>query len=562
MWIKETGDSDKRVDLVFVAEGYTVSEQDRFYADAQALTDAMFAANRLNSPYHEYQSYFNVRALFTPSAESGYSTDNQSVDTAFDAVASLSDGRGISGNGNAVRRFVNQETSAQAQDIIVVLVNTDDYGGAASGNITWVTSRHAKSTEVLLHEVGHSFAGLVDEYVDVEAAQLFPIADATLANSGHLTADRTDLPWSAWMGFEDSLGVVGVYEGGFYRDEGVWRATPTSKMRDFDEPFSAPQKEAIVLSIYEAVGAAAHLEQLTPFVYRVQPIDPARATVTWSAGSAETNAYDFGVNPMTTFGLGLDQLSVSISDASEYVREGIEALTEVVSLNLDEGLTRFGDLGRHLNQVFDQAVEFSAGADRVALDRLTGSFLSFGQGNDVLALNLNHEQVDLESLSDSVLLLSSSASDAREYLATADLERFVFGDGRAYAINDTTVEQAYRLYQAAFSRRPDDGGLGYWTNVLDHGASLDTVAKGFTQSPEFVALYGADLTHQDFVAALYLNALGREQDAAGAAYWVSHLDSGRLQAHEVLTRFSESPENIERLAPVLEQGVWFESVVA
>ena len=173
MLIKETGDADKRVDLVFVAEGYTSAQMGQFYADARAMTEAMFAQNHLTSPYHEYEAYFNVRALFTPSIQSGYSKPDQSMDTAFDATASLGDGRGIVGNGNTVRRFVNSETAIDEQDIIVVLVNTADYGGAASGNVTWVTARNANSVEILLHEIGHSFAGLEDEYVDPEVAAMF-----------------------------------------------------------------------------------------------------------------------------------------------------------------------------------------------------------------------------------------------------------------------------------------------------------------------------------------------------------------------------------------------------
>ncbi|UOD50398.1 M64 family metallopeptidase [Orrella daihaiensis] len=560
MYIQNTGSADKRVDIVLVAEGYTASEMERFYADARRLTDAMFAPNSLTSPYHEYQQYFNVQALFTPSSQSGYSTSSSPIDTAFDAAATLADGRGIIGNGNAVRRFVNENTTIDEQDVIIVLVNTADYGGAASGNVTWVTARHPQSIEVLLHEVGHSFAGLDDEYVDPEVAAFFPLTSTALANSVHLSTSRTDVPWSAWLGYRDELGVVGTYEGGYYRDRGVWRPTMTSKMRDYDEPFSAPQKEAIVHAIYETVGSAAHLVQLTPFVYQLDVIDPDVASIAWRDNNGRS--YAFGSEPMTTFGLNVDRLSATVSDMGGFVRQGLDLLTDVITVEIDSILDEVYKLGDNLNELLDKAIAFTAEADRVVLDRLTGSFLSFGEGNDVLTLNVGHEQIEIESLSDTVMLLSSQVAGVREHLATGDLERLVFGDGRAYALNDSVVEQAYRIYQAAFARKPDDEGLGYWTDVLDRGASLVGVAQGFTESVEFVNRYGPNPSNEDFVSALYVNILGREQDAEGAAFWVDHMNAGRLQGYEVLAQFSESPENVRLLEPVLGQGVWFDSWVA
>ena len=559
MWIQKTGDADERVDIVFVAEGYTANQSEQFYADARQLTRDLFAADPSNSPYHEYQAYFNVQALFTASNDAGYGTTARPLDTAFDATATLADGRGIVGNGNAVRRFVNSQTTIGEQDIIVVLVNTDDYGGAAAGNVAWVTARHALSSEVLLHEMGHVFADLEDEYVDAEVAAMLPLLDGVLADSGHMSQSPTAVPWSAWLGFEDSLGVVGVYEGGYYRDTGVWRATPTSKMRDYAQPFSAPQKEAIVLAIDATVGSAAHLHQLTPFVYQATPIDPTKAVIEWS--DRQGNAYDFGSDPMTTFGLSSKTLSLTVSDLTDLVRTGADALVDTITIDTDAILTEVYQLGDRLEEMIDRAIAFSEQADKVSLDSLTGSFLAFGQGNDVLSLGVGHKEVEIESLSDAVWLFSSVVDAGQQYLATGDLERVVFKDNQAFALNDPVVEQAYRLYQAAFSRAADEPGLGYWTAVLEQGATLGAVAQGFTQSAEFVSRYGEQTTTEAVVSAFYQNVLGRNPDAEGAAYWVGEMQAGRLQTHEVLAYFSESTENVQRLAPTLDEGVWFASWV-
>ena len=147
-----------------------------------------------------------------------------------------------------------------------------------------------------------------------------------------------------------------------------------------------------------------------------------------------------------------------------------------------------------------------------------------------------------------------------QYLGTGELERVEFGDGKTFVMNDPIVGQAFRLYQAVFSRTADEEGLGYWTDVLDRGASLTEVALGFTESEEFFDRYAENSTHSGYVQALYTNILGRSQDEEGATFWVDHLSNGRLQPHEVLVAFAESPENAALVSDVLDEGVWFVNV--
>lgn len=102
--------------------------------------------------------------------------------------------------------------------------------------------------------------------------------------------------------------------------------------------------------------------------------------------------------------------------------------------------------------------------------------------------------------------------------------------------------QAYRLYRAAFSRKPDAGGQVFWTAALDSGQTLLDVANFFIGSSEFQSLYGAALKNKEFMVTLYKNVLGREPDLGGLAYWLGRLVSGTTRA-EVLVGFSESAEN-------------------
>ena len=107
---------------------------------------------------------------------------------------------------------------------------------------------------------------------------------------------------------------------------------------------------------------------------------------------------------------------------------------------------------------------------------------------------------------------------------------------------DGNAGQAYRLYQAAFDRVPDQGGLGYWINQMDSGVGLSQVATGFINSAEFKSLYGNNPSNSEFVTLLYDNVLHRAPDTGGYDYWMNELTHGTTR-EQALIGFSESTEN-------------------
>jgi len=117
--------------------------------------------------------------------------------------------------------------------------------------------------------------------------------------------------------------------------------------------------------------------------------------------------------------------------------------------------------------------------------------------------------------------------------------------------------EVYRLYQAAFNRTPDQGGLCYWIKLLDTGTAITSVANAFINSTEFVKSYGNNLSNSALVNALYTNILHRAPDAAGANYWLATLDkntSSNARA-DLLVNFSESAENIGNVATLIANGI-------
>ncbi|MBZ2206688.1 FG-GAP-like repeat-containing protein [Massilia soli] len=136
----------------------------------------------------------------------------------------------------------------------------------------------------------------------------------------------------------------------------------------------------------------------------------------------------------------------------------------------------------------------------------------------------------------------------------ANVERLKFADASVALDISGSGGQTFRLYQAAFDRAPDTGGLGYWMKQMDGGASLAGVAAGFVNSKEFADLYGGNNpTAELFVEKLYTNVLHRKPDAGGYEYWVKVVKDGAPKA-DVLAAISESQENIDALATLIGNG--------
>lgn len=126
----------------------------------------------------------------------------------------------------------------------------------------------------------------------------------------------------------------------------------------------------------------------------------------------------------------------------------------------------------------------------------------------------------------------------------------------AVLFDETGIEgQVFRLYQAAFNRKPDMGGLGFQIDAA-RKIGLAAVAGTFLASPEFQSLY-SNLTNGQFAAQLYHNVLHRAPDAAGLAYWKGVLDSGAISRADTLAEFSESAENQSNTVAAIHSGVTY-----
>ncbi|MDB5367490.1 MAG: hypothetical protein JWM77_3417, partial [Rhodospirillales bacterium] len=143
---------------------------------------------------------------------------------------------------------------------------------------------------------------------------------------------------------------------------------------------------------------------------------------------------------------------------------------------------------------------------------------------------------------------SLSMSSGTETDSIANVERIRFDDGviildAGTGRTDPVAAQAYRLYQAAFARSPDEAGLRAQINALESSLTLLQLANNFIGSAEFKIKYGTGSTDNVFATALYSNVLGRAPDAAGLKVQTDALASGLARA-QLLVNFSESAENV------------------
>lgn len=193
-------------------------------------------------------------------------------------------------------------------------------------------------------------------------------------------------------------------------------------------------------------------------------------------------------------------------------------------------------------------------------DRLTGSAgddqLIGGSGTDIAFFGGVRSAFTVSGNAASSTVSGIGGTAGNDTLSS--VERLVFTDiGLALDV-DGTGGQVYRLYQAAFNRKPDPGGVGFWMTMGDNGQSLEAMAAEFMRSAEFRNLYGTAPTNEELVRAYYVNALHRQPDAPGVAYWVNVLDNGYATPAAVLVGFSESAENKAAVAPSIAQGFEFQ----
>jgi hypothetical protein len=191
--IQRSGDPATKVDFLILGDGYTAAEQKKFEADARRMTEVLFAT----SPFKERRGDFNVWALCPPAAESGVSRPS----TGLYRDSPLGASYDAFGSERYVLTFDNRALRRAAQfapyEFVEILVNNRTYGGGGIHNLySTVAVDNAWANYVFVHEFGHHFAGLADEYYTSSVAYT-PPAERTEPWEPNVTAllDPAALKW-------------------------------------------------------------------------------------------------------------------------------------------------------------------------------------------------------------------------------------------------------------------------------------------------------------------------------------------------------------------------------
>lgn len=255
--ILDNGDPAIKVDLVFLAEGYTFNEMDKFESDAQRLIDYMF----LFEPYSSNKEKFNIWLVKSESQESG--TDIPGHNIYKNTVLNSNFYTFGSERYLTTEDFfsVRDAASVVPYDDICILVNSEKYGGGGIYNHYCIsTVDHVLSNEVFIHELGHSFAGLGDEYYNSSTAyndffnleiepwqpNLTTLVSFDSKWKSLISAD-TPIPTPREKQFQKT---IGVYEGGGYVSNGMYSPYMDCRMKTNEaEGFCPVCQEAITKMI-------------------------------------------------------------------------------------------------------------------------------------------------------------------------------------------------------------------------------------------------------------------------------------------------------------------------
>ncbi len=264
------GDPNKHLNLVILSDGYTSSELSKFVVDATNFTTAFF--NEI--PYSEYQKCFNVYIVKVPSNESGASHPGTATDVTEPAhpVSTVDNYFGSTFDSYSIHRLLVATKTAKISnvlaanfpdyDLVLILVNSPYYGG--SGGFYSVASTHSSSAQIAIHELGHGFAGLHDEYW----------AGESYASEGINMTKQDDpslVKWKNWIG----INLIGIYEYCCGGTSALWfKPHQNCKMQYLGPPFCSVCVQGTIEKIHSLVTPVESYSPLnTDIIGTTYPIE-------------------------------------------------------------------------------------------------------------------------------------------------------------------------------------------------------------------------------------------------------------------------------------------------
>lgn len=243
--LQQADDTMRCIHIAYVAEGYTKAEMPLFLEDARKAMGFLFSYE----PFKSMKGRFNIVAVESPSIDSGTSIPgkgiwkNTALHSNFDTFYS---DRYLT---TLHLKDLHNWLAGTPYEHIIVLVNTDKYGGGGILNSYNLSMTHHDCFRpVVVHEFGHSFAGLADEYAyDTEEVPMYP-HDVEPWEKNITTKVNFHGKWENLIGKDPK---AGFYEGAGYSPKGVYRAYPDCRMRTNEYPEFCPACKQAIQSVID-----------------------------------------------------------------------------------------------------------------------------------------------------------------------------------------------------------------------------------------------------------------------------------------------------------------------
>ncbi|MCC2548022.1 M64 family metallo-endopeptidase [Hymenobacter sp. BT175] len=328
--LMNNGPMRRQINLVFLADGYQASEQAQFIVDATRVMNDMFS----QTPFREYRSYFNVYAVRVPSAQSGATHARSLTDCGTQPAATVNNYFGSSFDSFGIHRLLVPTRNIGAvlasnlplYDQAFILVNSAFYGG--SGGVNATSSTHPSANEVSIHEIGHSFAGLSDEYW---AGPQYARETANMTQQTNPAVVR----WANWM----NTGGVGIYP--YIGGPNNWfHPHQNCKMQNLGAPFCPVCRETFVERIHSLQPPLASYQpaaltvnaptQDLPFALSLVQPNPNTLKVTWKRNGTIFRRNAGAVNvPLASLAAGSNTIQAEIVDTTALTRNNTHFVQHV-----------------------------------------------------------------------------------------------------------------------------------------------------------------------------------------------------------------------------------------
>lgn len=241
-YIMHNGSPAECIDIAIMAEGYTAEEMDIFMQDARTACEEIFSYE----PFASFKKRFNVVAVKNVSKHSNVSVPQDNVwrETAMNSnFMTFYSPRYLTTNSV---HLIHDNLAGVAYEHLIILANTDTYGGGGIYNsYTLTTAHNPQFKPVVVHEFGHSFGALADEYFyehEDHAANTYKLGYEPWEQNITSLVDF-DSKWKDMLDKKSEIPTeptekrkknytVGVYEGGGYLTKGMYRPAVVCRMRD------------------------------------------------------------------------------------------------------------------------------------------------------------------------------------------------------------------------------------------------------------------------------------------------------------------------------------------